>query len=466
VNQHTIVRVYDETISIVDAKWKKGAYHFSMPVTCETLQEAHLYLASKKNIHLLFFTDDIVEESITLPAVVKNEATLLSALTVKIHDERLINQKLIFNKFRTLLDSTGESATHRYEGLYEKDILSAIAYIPHLEHLKHVTTERYALFSISEKALSGKNYLCAYAQEDKNLIIAVSNGELLFSRMGMIQGEDSGEKFADQINDIGRTLAYAHQQYREANFECILICGIIADAEIVPIQLQAMTGLNVTVIAPSLLSKGLARNTSQDYILELGMLYLDEIKNFLPDRVKAAREFYLGRTITMAIAFIFMLAGLYQSAAAYTAYQESLDEHDRIETKLFQTLRHTQTLDEAQLQEIVSQLKSSTPLHHHLIDDVIIFDPVLQLLKPHSVAFEEKAGKGKLTMVFKHEYKTLLDLYLFEKKFKQTVLGINSPLQKLASSYKIDYNTLVFESALTMGETEQAAPPPRRRHKQ
>jgi hypothetical protein len=168
----------------------------------------------------------------------------------------------------------------------------------------------------------------------------------------------------------------------------------------------------------------------------------------------------------MAIAFIFMLAGLYQSAAAYTAYQESLDEHDRIETKLFQTLRHTQTLDEAQLQEIVSQLKSSTPLHHHLIDDVIIFDPVLQLLKPHSVAFEEKAGKGKLTMVFKHEYKTLLDLYLFEKKFKQTVLGINSPLQKLASSYKIDYNTLVFESALTMGETEQAAPPPRRRHKQ
>lgn len=462
MNSLCIVRVHDDFTSIIDVQSQRKTITFSPPtIFHEPFEIAH-YLKNKKKIYLLFTTDNSIEESITLPSLIKNEATLRTAILTKIQDDDRIHEKLILNKFYSSLDATGESATHRYEGLYEKEVLEAIAPIPHLEYLSRISITPFALFSVAESIFNTKSYLCVYAQETKNLIVAVSNGVLLFNRIGELQSTDEIERIMEQINDINRTVAYAHQQYREAKFEFIAICGSIAGSEIAPMQLQASTGLKITAIDPTLLVKGLETHTAQDYLLEIGMLTLQKSMNFLPDRVMAAREFHVGSFIAMAIAFLFMLLGLYQGLDAYNNYQESLDEYGRLQTQLTQTLRQTNTLDEAQLSEITAQLKSTTPLHHHFIDDMIIFDPLLKLLKPSSLSFEENQGKGKVVINFKQEFKTLLELYLFEKEFKKIVTSLKPPSSTITPTYKSDYNLLSFEATLSMGESEKA-PLPRRR---
>ncbi len=440
----TIVRIHDAFTSITEVQKKRKEYSFSPPKHLTEPYEIAHYLASKKKIYLLFSSDTIIEESITLPSVIKNEATLLGALIARIQEDDTIHEKLILNRLYTTLDATGESAHHRYEGLYEKEVLSFIAPIPNLEYLSRISLERYALFALSEYAFKGKSYISVYTEEKRNLIVAVSNGILLFSRIGYIQSEDETEKIMEQISDINRTVAYAHQQYREAKFAFIAISGSVADGEMVPIQLHASTGLNVAVLAPTLIVNGLEPNMAQSTVLEIGMLFLDKTMNFIPDRVKAAREFYLGNNFAVLFAFLFMIFGLYQSHDAYSQYQESLSQYDTVESTLFQTLRRTNTLDDEQLKEIIAQLKSSTPLHHHLIDDLILFDNVLKLIKPQAVTFTEG---GELALDFKYQCKTLMDLYLFEKKFQHEVLTI----KEVIPTYTTDYNTLTFEATLKMG---------------
>lgn len=462
MNSLSIVRIHDDFTSIIDVQSKRGIETFSSPKIFNTPLEIAQYLKSKKKIYLLFATDNNVEESITLPSLIKNEATLRTAILTKIQDDDRIREKLLLNKLYTSLDTSQESATHRYEGVYENEVLNAIAPIPHLEYLSRISTTPFALFSLAESIFEGKSYLCVYAQETKNLIVAVSNGVLLFNRIGELQSTDEIERIMEQISDINRTVAYAHQQYREARFEFIAICGSIAGSEIAPMQLQASTGLKITAIDPTLIVRGLESHTAQDYILEIGMLFLKKTMNFLPDQVIAAREFRIGSFIAIAIAFFFMLLGLYQGFDAYYNYQESLNEYDRLESQLTQTLRKTDMLSETQLSEITAQLKSSTPLHHHFIDDILVFNPLLKLLKPSSLSFEENNGQGKIIVNFKRDFKTLLDLYLFEKEFKQEVATLKPSKGSIIPTYKTDYNLLSFEATLSMGESEQT-PPPRRR---
>jgi len=451
VNSITIVHIHDDFTFITEAKKTRKGTVFSPKIQFTEPYEIANYLKTKKKIYLFFSTDNILEESILLPSVIKNEATIQSALLAKIHDNNIISETLILNKLYTTLDPTGESAIHRYEGLYEKEILSTIAPVPKHEYLRRISVERYALFALAQHAFKGRSYLCVYTEEKRNLIVAVDNGTLLFSRIGFMQSEDETERIMEQISDINRTVAYAHQQYREAKFEFIAICGNVADGEIVPMQLNASTGLGVTVLAPTLMVDGLEPNAAQNTVLEIGMLFLDDNMNFLPNSVKAAREFYLGSAIAIAIAFAFMLFGLFQSHDAYTSYQASLDEYNTVESRLYQTLLNTDTLNQKQLQEITAQLKSSTPLHHHVIDDLILFDNVLKLIKPQVVSFTEG---GELILDFKHQYKTLMELYLFEKNFRYETGRIKDT--HVIAEYKTDYNTLTFEATLKLGGVEQA----------
>jgi hypothetical protein len=355
----------------------------------------------------------------------------------------------------TTLDSTGESSHHRFEGLLEKEVLDAISIIPNLEFVHRISTKPYALFSLTESIFAGKSYLCVYAQETKNLIIAVSDGVLLFSRVGMLQSDDEIEKIMEQISDINRTVAYAHQQYREAKFEFIVLSGIIADGEMASEQLYNSTGLHITALAPTLMVTGLDKTISQNFIPEIGVLSLHKSMNFLPDRVKAAREFYLGGLISLGIAFLFMLFGLFQSHSAYEAYQESLDTYSTVESQLFRTLQKTDTLNDKELQEIIAQLKSSTPLHHHILDELISLDKILQLSKPTSVTFDE--SKQSLTLEFSHRCKNLMELYLFEKNFKHTVTALQK--SDLIPVYKTDYNTFTFGATVSInGAPAQDSP--------
>jgi hypothetical protein len=192
------------------------------------------------------------------------------------------------------------------------------------------------------------------------------------------------------------------------------------------------------------------------------MLFLGNTMNFLPDRVKAAREFYLGGLIALGVAFVFMLFGLFQSYSAYGVYQESLDTYATVESQLFRTLQKTDTLDEQELQEIIAQLKSSTPLHHHLLDELIALDKVLVLIKPTSVQFDE--SKKTVSLEFAHQCKNLMELYLFEKQFKSTVEMLHK--SDMTAVYKIDYNRFVFGAALNVGSLAPAPDAPHRRRGQ
>lgn len=445
----TLVRLHDTFTSIIDVSSSRGIITFSPAKEFTENYDIVQYLKSKKKIYLVFSTENSYEESITLPSVITNEVTIKTAILAKIQEDDRIHEKLLFNRLYTTVDASGESANHRFEGVVESEVLDAISVVPNLEFVRRISTHPYALFSLTESIFSGKSYLCVYAQENKNLIIAVSGGVLLFSRVGVLQSDDEIEKIMEQISDINRTVAYAHQQYREAKFEFIVLSGIIADGEMASEQLYNSTGLGITALVPTLMVKGLEKTTSQNFIPDIGMLFLDKSMNFLPDRIKAAREFYIGGLIALGVAFFFMLFGLFQSYNAYEAYQESLDTYSTVESQLFRTLQKTDTLNDQELQEIIAQLKSSTPLHHHILDELIVLDKVLQISKPTTVTFDE--SKQSLILEFSHRCNNLMELYLFEKNFKHTVTALQKP--DIIPVYKTDYNTFTFGATLSINGT-------------
>ncbi|MFZ2968494.1 MAG: hypothetical protein WA080_05495 [Sulfuricurvum sp.] len=443
----SLVRIHNDITTLLEITIRKGIYTVSRVKNFTTPHELSLYLASKTTVYLLFSTETILEEFITLPSVITNEATVQHAVLAKIYDNSKTAEKLILNKICTTVDSSLESATHRYEGVYESTLLSTIINIPKLEHLRRITLERYALFSIAEQALHGKNYLCAYTYEKRNLIIVVRSGVLLFSRMGEIQSSLPSEIILEQVNDIARTSAYAHQQYRDTKFECIAICGSVTDDEEVAQQLYTATRLNITTLAPTLMVKGLTAQEGQKHILEMGLLFLPPIMNFLPDRVKAAREFYLGNRISILFALFFMLFGISQSLSAYRHYEATLDEYREVQSTLFQTLQTTHTFDAKQLKEVTAQLESSTPLNHHIIDDLILFEPLLRLIKPQELTFTQG---GELILHFSHPFSTLRELYVFEQNFHHTTLTLKTT--DLNTTYQTDYNKLRFEAIVKIGK--------------
>lgn len=456
----SIVRFRNDHATILDIEKNKGVYTFLPPIELDELTQLSTHLVNRTKILIFFSPLDTIEESIALPSVIKNEATILKALSVKLHDERLINEPLVLNKVDAIIDPLGESIQHHYKGLYEREIYDAISPLTQWEHIDAITSEVYALFSISEEIFRDKSYLSVYTQEDRNLIVAVNNGTLLFSRVGELQSTDEIERVMEQISDINRTVAYAHQQYREVAFEFIAISGNIADGEMATIQLQAITGLRVCTLAPTLMVKGLELSTAQNYILDIGMLYLPESMNFLPARVKAIKEFDFGTKIVFSIALLVMVLGVYFSFSAYTEYQAGRDDYHNTRAQLEQTLQNTVTFDNDQLQKAIALLEVSTEVDHHFLDSMIVFDDLFSLIHPSQSAYSHTPEGGVLTLSFSKKCTTLKELYLFEKTFKQKIATLKPQLASITPLYKINYDTLTFEATVTYGITQQTATDP------
>lgn len=450
----SIVRFRNDQITLLDIEKSKKGFTFFPPIEVEEGVPLSQYLSTRTKISTYFSPLDTVEESITLPSVIKNEATILKALSVKLHDERLINEPLVLNKLYTLTDQTGESAHHHYEGLYEREIYDAIAPLTQWEHIDRISSEAYALFSISEEIFPNKSYLSVYTQNDRNLIVAVSKGVLLFSRIGELQSIDEIERVMEQISDINRTVAYAHQQYREEDFEFIAISGNIADGEMATIQLQAMTGLRVCVLAPTLMVQGLQLHNAQEFILDIGMLYLSEKMNFLPKRVKALKEFNIGTKIIFSVALLTLLMGMLFSFNAYLEYKSERTDYHNTRLQLEQTLRNTVTLDDHQLESVITLLGGSTEIDTHFLDSMIIFNELFELTSPSGVLYTHNTEGGVLALHFSKKCTTLRELYLFEKSFKQKIGSLKPQTLPLTPIYKIDYDTLTFEATVTLGVTQ------------
>lgn len=447
----SIVRFHDRQATLLDIHEEKGVYTFLPPIVIEDRDQLSPYLSNRSHILTYFSPQDDIEESVILPSVIKNEATILKTLTVKLHDDRLITESLVLNKVNETSDPTGESTQHQFEGLYEQQIFEAIAPISQWEHLDAVTSEAHALFSISEAMFKNKSYLSVYTQENKNLIVAISNGTLLFSRIGELQSSDEIEKVTEQISDINRTVAYAHQQYREAEFEFIAISGNIADGEMATIQLQAMTGLRVTVMAPTLMVRGLQTHTAQHHILDIGMLYLPPNRNFLPKRVKAIKEFNIGTKVSLLMGIFILSIGLYFSFTAYNDYRTSIDHYHATRSQLEQTLQRTKTLHSYELQKILALMNSSSDIDHHFVDSMILFDDLLKLIKPNETTYHHTPEGGVLRLDFSKKYSTLRELYLFEKAFKRAMDAIKPHNITITPVYKTDYSTLTFAATITSG---------------
>jgi hypothetical protein len=456
VNRVTIVRVYDEYAMVFDVHEKGGEFTFDSSKKFDTGAELSLYLTKKKTIYLLFYSQNVIEETITLPSVIKNEATILSALSAKIRDENSNEDNILVNRFAMTTDPTGESTTHFYQGLYEKEILGAIEPLGYLHTLKRISVERYALFALSEEIYKGRSYLSVYTTPHRNVIIAGHKGELLFARMGEFSYQDEFERISEQVLDISRTAAYAKQQYREVNLEFIVISGSMVDMSAAVAQVQASTQIGVSVLVPSLIVKGLDKRTAQHSILEIGILFLPKYLNFLPDRVKAAYEFHLGSWIASAFALLFMVFGFVEAYSGSERYQESLDQHTRTKSELTQTLRRTDTLDQKKLQEITAQLEILKPLHHSLIDDLLPLEKVLMFHKPEALNYQENEGSSTLSLDFTYESKSLMDLYLFEKEFKKKVAEIGE--SEMVASYKTDYTAMTFKSTLKVPFPQEKNP--------
>ncbi len=452
----TIVHSIDELFRVIDVDEHKGTFTFHPPKTFETHAELSHYLRSKRSLYFLFATRDLLEESITLPSVIKNEATIIAALNAKIKDDRSISDPVVFHRLSSTTDSTGESSTHFYQGLYEKEILDAIVPIPHLHTLKTVSIERYALFALSEEIYKGRSYLSVYTTPHRNIIIAAHKGELLFARTGEFSYQDEFERISEQVSDISRTVAYAKQQYRDIHLEFILITGTMVEMSAAVAQVQSSTQTAVSVLAPELIVKGLDRERGQHCILEIGTLFVPKSLNFLPDRVKAAHEFHIGSYVATVIAFFFMAFGFFEAHSGSNRYQESLDQYSAAESTLMQTLRRTDSLDDRLLGQVTAQLETLTPLHHSLIDDLIPLEKVLTFHKPSALSYQDTNGTGTLSVDFSYQSKNLMDLYLFEKKFKERVSEIKEI--QLIPQYKTDYAAFRFESTLTIPFPQEVQP--------
>jgi len=447
------LNIQDDTVtalSITKKRTKLSVTH------AEILQKNDLkqFLDKQKELYISIEQENIVDEEIELPDVLKNKKTIEHTLINKLN-KTLSNQRIIFNHKQISTNKNDNTIKYKVDGVYEKTYLELFNFISNPNQIKVATASRYALLGISQKCNHSKNYISIHTQANNIIFLAINDNQLIFSRTTKIMAQEMKGRQDEIIDELNKTTAYINQLFKNVKFSNILLSGSIAIDDMVCEHLHMISGLAITVIYPNTFIDGLENEEPQQYILALGSYYTDKDFLFLPDFVKAQKQYSIISQTILYLSFFTLLISIYFTYNSYDSYQNQLNRYEAIKNKLTHIVKSTYTYPQQKLEHDLLHLKLTKQyLKHHPVDTIILLKPLIKLQKPNKFNWYIQNNDVYLDVLFIKKFNSLGQLQQFKTTFDKEMAKINLKLP-LNYTDRTDYATMEFNTILTIQKTQQ-----------
>jgi hypothetical protein len=457
------VYIQNDFASVLSIKKRRKSYHVLSDELVD-INELSKYLKKKNNIFLSLEEEELIDEKVTLSSLIKNDNVIRSSILHKLRDS-LNNQPILFNYSKISYDKHDETITYQVDGVYEKKYLQTLTHVGEIDKIREATTSRFTLFGISKECIKTESFISVYTQANKVIVLAIHDNKLIFSRTSTVLVDTLSERQMAIVDEINRTVAYIHQQFREIKFTLIALSGSMSIDDIVPEHLYMLTQLPITVLYPNSFISGLENEKLQHYILALGTLFIPKELIFLPLNILQARQYSLLVQIILILSFITLIVSSFFTFESYTNYDNALNNYETIKNRLIRTVRNTDTYSQEELQKSWNHLQIAEKyLQYNPIDFILALKKLILIQEPSSLHWSLKDTTTNANISFEKSFQSLDALHQFEMQFNNIFNEINSTLS-LKLSNKSDYKKLFFHNVIEIKKSTKVHKTPSRRRR-
>ncbi len=418
------------------------------------LSELDTFLDDKKEVYFSCDLDFIISEQVKIPVAIKNKSTIKNYILHQLKKAEPLKQ-ILFNHTRLLKQSDEESVLYQVDGMDENEYLKSLEVIKNWEKIKSSSLSKFALLAISNICIKEKAYISVYTSVNKILVLAISEEKILFSRSNIISSPTPESLQLDMIGEINQTISYIQQQYRDIKFTAIALSGQMAVDDRIAKQLLMLNTLPICILYPNHLVKNIENEEGQSHILSLGNLFIPKKYQFFPSSLLGLKQFNLLSTILLGLSTCILLTVSYLSFDEYSKYSDLLYSYKTIKSELVNTVKRTKTLPLDDLDKSLNHLNiAEKHLKNHPSDIIILFKPLITLLKPISWEWKHSDATLSLDVKFEKDFHTLSDLHDFEMQFNKLFKDINSTLT-LSNTPTTDYKKLHYQTEVKIISTLQ-----------
>ncbi len=440
--------IQNEFASIVSIKKKRKSYLIDSAELLD-INELPIYLKGKDNFYISTEEDELIDEKVTISNLIKNDKVIRSSILHKLRDT-LNSKNILFNYTKISQDKHNETTIYQVDGVYENKYITTLKYIDKLNKIREASASKFAFFGLSKECIKTKSYISVYTQANKVMVLAISDKKLIFSRTSTILVDKIDDRQMAMVDEINRSVAYIHQQFRDIKFTLIALSGSMSIDDIVPEHLHMLTQLPITVLYPNSFIFGLENEKLQHFILAIGSLFIPKEHIFLPKSILQIRQYSLSINLMLITSILLLLGSSFFAYESYVNYDNSLNSYETIKSRLIRTVKQTDTYSQKELQKSWNHLQIAEKyLQYNPKDFVLALKPLINLLKPTSWSWTLKDSYPQAQISFEKSFKSLDALHQFELHFNKIYKDINTS-NKIKLNNQSDYKKMYFHNIVTI----------------
>ncbi len=413
------------------------------------LSELETFIDAKQDVYISCDQEYIIDDLVAVPSVIKNKSTVRNYILHQL--KKADPQKQILFNYRELpKQKDEENVTYHVDGVDEVEFSKSLEMVKDWEKIKSATLSKFSLLALSNQCIKEKAYISVYTSGKKILILAIADKEILFSRSNVISSPTAESLQLDMTAEINQTISYIQQQYRDTQFSTIVLSGQMAIDDRIAEQLLMLNTLPICILYPNYLVKNIEAEVGHSHILTIGNLFVPKEHQFFPTALLGLKQFTFTTNLLLALSTIILLVVSYFTFDEYLRYSDLLEQYHTIKDRLLNTVRHTKTLSQEDLEKSLNHLNiAKKHLKNHPSDTVIELKPLISLQKPSAWEWSHENDVLNLSAKFEKPFKTLGGLHEFELEFDSRLDDINGSdnFMKLPNT---NYKKLYFTTEVKM----------------
>jgi len=442
------ISLHEKVANVLSIEKKKSFYNIKDEQVLD-LHELTNYLQNKDNFHVVVNTEELLDDVVTVPSMIKTPQLLRNYILKKYKDS-LTTKNILLNYNKLSVDKEDETTTYKIDAVDANDYTEKLRLIPSWDKIESATIEKFALYNITKECFSNKEgygYFSIYTHGTRITVLAIDEkGDLFFERNSQVLATDeSTSLFLNMVDEINQTIAYVKQQFRTVSFSHILISGSLALDDHTTQHLLFSTDLAIAVLYPNTFIKGLYREEPQQYIITIGSFLVTSKDAFFPDELHSIKEYNIAYKVIFAIAALLLALSSYFAFSSYLKYDTEFTRYNQLKEELVQLVKTTPTYPLDELETSYKHLQiAEKHLRYHPSDVLVKLKPLVMMQKPSYYSFAlQKDNKPIVDVVFSKQFDSLREMYRFKQDFMDKFDEINTK-KEFTLNEQTDYAQLVF----------------------
>ena len=417
-----------------------------------SIEDAVEYLNLQRAVGLVLPSESKVEIEVKLSSLITSEEVIRRLIRRKLDKEYADIASDAFTFTLHSVDTETKESIYRVYLINDSRFYEITESLKNLHAVTFVTFEEFAFANYIRHVVSG-NVLAVYTDESKVIVLALSDGEIIFQRVTHVHKEgDAG------LSEVEKTILYIQRYRREREYSRLVFAGGVAERVEASKRVFELSELPISaVLMPE--SAGFSeKEVRYESIFLFGIRGLTKEKNFLPPEIVRAREFYAGQGIAAISALIFFLYASFTLIMSILDFRSCAEAHETIQNRLQRLVRMVEAYPQQRLLCGLDYIGTYVEaMKYHPVDDYFALHELIALLPPKESSWtRDGVGGVHATFLFEKDFKSLSDLYLFEKSFERIGARLKKENGKLRFVSSTDYRKGRFSMRVELGEKKQS----------